>query len=205
MALPKLETFTGADGTSLDSHDANWVNSVGFFLLKSNAARSAGLNDLNLAYWSGDVFNDAQSAVGTLTGTTDNAWLGVSVRCSGEDGYYFLANPTAGDSYFGTCTNGAASDIGGDRGTFSLSDTIGLEVDAGFNFTLKRNGSSIATPSDGSSTWQSGYPGLSSYYVSYAPLLIDDVTLDHVAAGGVAGPLVNSLPLRSLVNGGLVQ
>ena len=187
MALPKTDAFTGTNGTALPTYDANYSYGTGTWQINTNAATPTTVNGSTMAavFWNGDTFAAAQTVVGTLVGSSAGMYRGGGLRMSGDEGYYFFASVGGGDSYFGSMSNGAPSDIGGDRGEFSAGQTIGFEVSAAFAFTFKQNGSSIGTASDAGSLFATGKVGMMGYDVNTA-VRLDDVTYDGAVAGGAA-------------------
>lgn len=195
MALPKSESFTDANSTTLETHDAGWVNHTtgGQQLdIQSNALHRVTNSIDTFYYWNTDTPTADQYAQAKATVvTTTDGYQGVGVRVqtgTKQHGYWIeLANTDRGLYVDG------ASLIFSDSGALANNDVHYLEV-IGSTLKVKINGSTI----NGSGTTDSTYAtagklGVYMFGNSLANALRLDDWLGDSLGGGGGGPTVKPL------------
>jgi hypothetical protein len=137
MTLPKTDAFTAADQT-LHNYDANWVMNWGVIDIVSNHLQESIGG--SVGHWEGDVFEDDQEVIVTLSPLISGYVLaGAAVRVgqgATPQAYIFMA--CAANSYLYYLSSGGFGLIGGDRGAFAQGDKLKLRVTGqGANISLK--------------------------------------------------------------------
>lgn len=190
MALPASDLFSGSGALS-----ASWTNAINS-LTKAAGWAIEGADDVDcLAFWNADSFGVDQSVtvtVGQLGSGT--GYIGPAVRCdaaSGGNCYNFNTDGSSGSGHseFAKIINGTYSGLKVVAVTFTVGDTITLEV-SGSTLTLKKNGSLVDTVATGGQL-TGGSAGMYVFHSAASPSAgIDDWTGDNLAGvgGGPFGP-----------------
>jgi hypothetical protein len=152
------DNFTRANGPI----GGNWTVTDGGFNVASNAVLGTG--GVNLAYWSANIFSNAQFAqvaVGSLNGTTD--FVGVQVLMSpAGNGYTCVENSTTLLLQKMTAFSGANLTTSTSAG--AVGDILRLEVNAAGVLTCSRSaGGTVTSITATDTTYTSGSPGLEQF------------------------------------------
>ena len=140
----------------------NWTVTDGGFNVASNAVLGTG--GVNLAYWSANIFSNAQFAqvaVAPLSGTTD--FVGVQVLMSpAGNGYTCVENSTS--LLLQKMTTFAGANLTTSATAGAVGDILRLEVTAGGVLTCSRNaGGTITSITATDTTYTSGSPGMEQF------------------------------------------
>ena len=183
-ALPVTDAFTNANSTPLPTHNANWVQATGSFVIDTNSARPATALVYNTAGWTGDTFANDQYSEATLFTITGSTYVGAAVRVNtaSTDAYICItdgANLTL-QQVLGT---GSAQTIASTASALVSGDVIRLEV-SGTALTCKVNGVTALSGSDSDLT--SGRAGISAFCIGACGVtLINSWTADNLSSAVV--------------------
>lgn len=161
MALPKLEAFTGSDGTALSTYNASWVANVGTMSIRSNNVRGDSSGQFNVFFWNGDTFNNDQYAEIVGIQGDNPTYIGVGLRHAGAgvQTFYYYAASTA-DSYVAKLVAGTETVLA-TGGSSATNDVLRLEA-TGTSLQAKKNGSNAFSAITDSAI-ASGKAGIVSY------------------------------------------
>jgi hypothetical protein len=128
MALPATDTFTGTDGTALQTYSGNWSIRAGGFVINTNAVSPSSSALENAAWWNADAFADDQYATGTIAAIGGSA-LGLAVRVdTGANNSYYGYYSDATTSYLFKVVSGTWTQLGSTGAGWSAGDVIRLEI-----------------------------------------------------------------------------
>lgn len=182
MALPASDTFTGTNNNPLSG---SWTTLAGGWKIFHNAAEATAAG-LNAAMWNADSFGADQYSQAAIT-SSGGAWGGgVAVRLAATRGYYCQINSTLTDIEIRRMDAAASSTLLTTISGLTIADgdVIRLEV-SGSTLTLKQNGTTRGTTSDG--TYASGSAGLFSQNANGAG--IDNWQADNLAAATITADM----------------
>lgn len=204
MALPASSTFTGSDGTSLNSI-ASWDgagsdgNSNGLRII-SNAAQGVTDARAHASWWTSDTFGNDHYSEATVVALASGTYIGVGVRLSGTDGSsnltgYLFYSDSADGCYIDEYSAGAfVATIAGPGAVFATSDVIRLEA-SGSTLTGYVNGVQRLQVTDSSIT--SGAAGVCAF--SNAGSRVDSWTADNLTGGALTVSVSDSLTITESV------
>lgn len=162
--------FTGSNGVTIQSLDANWLKVTGFTadgLIISNRVRSSASNALyyyNTAMGSADYEVSADFYIAGTTSTTITAWVFARLLSTELTGYGARWRRGTGWQLF-RYNAGAGTQLGSTVGpttyTAGTTKTVTLRC-TGSTIAVLVDGSEIISVTDGSPLTATGYPGLLS-------------------------------------------
>ncbi len=162
--------FTGSNGVTIQSLDANWLKVTGFTadgLIISNRVRSSASNALyyyNTAMGSADYEVSADFYIAGTTSTTVTAWVFARLLATEQTGYGARWRRNTGWQLY-RYNNGTATQLGSTVGpttyTAGTTKTVTLRC-TGSTIAVLVDGSEIISVTDGSPLTATGYPGLLS-------------------------------------------
>lgn len=186
MALPASDTFTGTNGTALQTYSANWAINSGGLVINTNAYAPASSGNECGARWTADAFNADQYSQATLTAKEGTSNFAVGVGCrhaaAGTGTYYGYYADGASSSFVFKMVAGTWTQLGAAFGSVATSSVMRLEVE-GTTLTAKIGGVSQGTRTD--SAIASGVAGVTGYSTSTA-MRADTWEGGNIAAAGVS-------------------
>jgi hypothetical protein len=202
VALPATDSFTGTNGTALQTYSSNWGINAGGFVINTNAfAPASGGNECG-ARWTADSFNNDQYAQCVLTakeGTTNfAAGIGVRHAAAGTATYYGYYQDGGGNGFCFKNVAGTWTLLGAAFSSAATSTTLRLEAN-GTTLTVKHNGASQGTRTDSSIT--SGAAGVTGYSNSTSMRADDWEGGNLAAAGAIVGSTAIAFSSTSTLTG----
>lgn len=183
MALPATDTFTGANGTALQTYSANWTINAGAFQINTNACAPDSVGNECGAGWNADTFDNDQYSQCTLSAKSGSnahaAGPGVRHANSGATYYGYYADGTT-TAYAFKNVGGTWTQLGANFSSPAAGTVLRLEV-SGTTLTIKHNGVSQGTRTD--SAIASGRAGVVGYSASTG-MRIDDWEGGNLSGGG---------------------
>jgi hypothetical protein len=173
MVSPALasEDFTGANGTALPTHNANWTECEGSFALSNNAVvcDAFGGSLFAAAGWNGRTFDSDQFSEAVVATTNAAQFIGVTARCdiTGPTATFYLFWATTNFFYLQKLVNGVSTSLVGPQGGgVSVGDVIRIETE-GFIIRCKVNGGTVIQYVDPTPII-SGAPGIGTFFTNPA-------------------------------------
>jgi len=153
MSLPVTEAFTNADGTSLPTHNAAWVDVNAGLLITSNSVY--GSDSLGSAYYSGETWSNdqyAQLVVVAVSSSGASRSIGPSCRQTAgatDTAYVFAWYSTAAASQrrLYKVVAGTITELGSDTTVASAGEVFRVEAQ-GTTVRGKVNGVEIFSVTD---------------------------------------------------------
>jgi hypothetical protein len=166
MALPATDTFTGVNGTALQTYSANWTIQCGAFAINTNAFYANASGAEGAAYWNADVFANNQYAQCAHAAEASTPHTGPAVRISTA-----ASAGTTNDTYYGFYANsidrqifknvaGTWTQFGSNGASPALNDVLRIEVE-GTTIRCYVNGAGLVSNTD--SAIASGAAGISGF------------------------------------------
>jgi hypothetical protein len=197
MALPASDSFTNANATALNTHNAGWTMAVSSWEIRDNKANTTVDAD-SYAFWNADSFNANQYSKAAISGMSSFAeYRGVIARAAGTGGsfrgylVYTDGQSGAGHTSISKVTGGTSSDLKVVATTFAANDIIEIRVTGTTTTTiaLYKNGALVDSVTDSSSPYTDGAAGIYSY--GNTPGL-DNWQADNIAASSSVAPLAQA-------------
>lgn len=194
MTLPASDTFTGTNGTALQTYNSSWGINTSGFVLNSNALVGTNAHDA-FAYWNADTFDNDQYSQLTAVAVVADTYVGPAVRMakSSTQTAYFMQGDSADGLYLMKIVNGTETQLGSAAAVVAANDVLRLEI-VGTTLTPKRNGNAINPPgAQTDSSIASGAAGIDIYNNNTGGR-VDDWSAGNISAAA-AGSL--NVPRRT--------
>ncbi len=207
------DNFTTAETVALETHDANWVASLGAMTALSTDVCATDTGGHN-GYYYNQTFASAHYS---QTKASSGNYGGPCVRGAASGNYYYCYASLSANSYCGEVVSGSASDWDSGQASVSAGDVTRLEIDSSTTTTIyyKVNGSTVATFTSKSALsggragvsgygggspqfddWEGGDVGVSAVSVTLDPAT---ATATAIALANVNAPVTRVMDTASLI------